>query len=258
MSGTADPPGAAVAVRAPVLRPPADGAERCADEDVLVWSADAAAVVTAAGRDHLLTPSLAVRIPAGLPFAVAPPVPGAAEPSRAELVRLGRPAVDGAGDTGWLGVGALLRELLLHLRDAPPGAVRDRAVAALHDAADPVLARELTVPAPADPRLAALLERLRAEPAAPHRLDDWADRLGVSPRTLSRLCADEIGVPFSQWRALVRVHVSLYPLAAGLGVAAVSRRVGYAATGAFIAAFRDALGVNPGRFARSPRLVAVR
>lgn len=227
---------AATALSAPVFHPASSRETR--DHDVLLWSADSAFVVEAHERDHLATTALAVLVPAGIEFAVAPL--GVGSIAEVHLGSTGREQV------AWFGVGSLLRELLIHLDGAPPGARRERAKAIVADAADPVDARELLVPCPTEPRLAILLAGLRADPGATNLAEDWAERLGVSVRTLSRLCAEQMQLTFGQWRSLVRTHASLYALARGVGVSAVARHVGYASTSAFIAAFRKDVGVSPG------------
>jgi AraC-like DNA-binding protein len=56
------------------------------------------------------------------------------------------------------------------------------------------------------------------------------------------------GVSFDRWRTDARLHAALLLLADRTPVAVAARRVGYSTPSAFIAAFRQALGVPPGAY----------
>lgn len=103
----------------------------------------------------------------------------------------------------------------------------------------------LSIPLPADPRLAALCHALLDDPASPHTLEDWAERVGASARTLARLFQRETGMGFTQWRQQVRLAEAVSRLAKGEPVALVSEQLGYASASAFTAMFRRALGATP-------------
>ncbi|PZG43422.1 AraC family transcriptional regulator [Spongiactinospora gelatinilytica] len=89
---------------------------------------------------------------------------------------------------------------------------------------------------------------LSRDPADPRTLADWADRLHVSAKTLQRDFVREFGMPYSRWRALLRLRASRV-LLANHQVAEVARRVGYATPSAFITAFTREYGCTPGRYA---------
>ncbi|MQA10304.1 MAG: helix-turn-helix domain-containing protein [Pseudonocardiaceae bacterium] len=203
----------------------------------LLWPDRSAAVVTVGAFDRLLVPELALWIPAGRPITV--------HPARGPGLRTIAVECPGFEPT-WLGVGSLLRELLCYLAGLPPGAPRRRAELAVADAADPVCEHRLSLPDVTDPALRTIQQSVRAHPALPHAVEEWARQLGVSSRTLSRRATAQTGLTFGQWRTLLRVHLSLYRLVAGAAVATVAREVGYESTGAFIVAFRQLLGTNPG------------
>jgi len=103
----------------------------------------------------------------------------------------------------------------------------------------------LRIPLPADARLAALCRALLDDPAAADTLDDWAERVGASARTLARLFQRETGMGFTQWRQQVRLAEAVSRLAQGEPVALVSEHLGYASASAFTAMFRRALGATP-------------
>ena len=96
--------------------------------------------------------------------------------------------------------------------------------------------------------IAGAAEQILADPAASHGLDSWADRLGVSSRTLTRLYRNETGMGFRGWVTTARVKCSIESLAEGASVAEAGRSVGYATTSAFGVAFRRVTGMTPGEF----------
>ncbi len=103
----------------------------------------------------------------------------------------------------------------------------------------------LRIPLPTDARLVALCRALLEDPAATDTLDDWAERVGASARTLARLFQRETGMGFTQWRQQVRLAEAVSRLASGEPVALVSEELGYASASAFTAMFRRALGSTP-------------
>ncbi|HTZ77750.1 MAG TPA: helix-turn-helix transcriptional regulator [Stellaceae bacterium] len=103
----------------------------------------------------------------------------------------------------------------------------------------------LSIPLPSDKRLMALCRALLDDPAAMETLDDWAERVGASARTLARLFQRETGMGFTQWRQQVRLAEAVSRLAQGEPVALVSEQLGYASASAFTAMFRRALGATP-------------
>jgi len=108
----------------------------------------------------------------------------------------------------------------------------------------------LHVPIPQDPRLAKICEAVIADTSADLTLDDWADRSGISRRTLTRMFRRETGQSFSAWRQRVRLLEALARLGAGESVTNVALDVGYDSPSAFTAMFRRELGAAPRRYLR--------
>jgi AraC-like DNA-binding protein len=106
----------------------------------------------------------------------------------------------------------------------------------------------LYLPQPQDRRLRAITAALCAEPASNDTLEQWAPRVGASARTLARLFVKETQLSFALWRRQLRLLVALEALAHGQSVTAVALDAGYHDTSSFIAMFRRALGVTPGRY----------
>ncbi|TMR88485.1 AraC family transcriptional regulator [Nonomuraea basaltis] len=180
---------------------------------------------------------------------------------------LDRPAV--------LAVGPLLRELIIAYTDdtaiepasadapagpatgdapAPPvravpadGGERGRLLAVLLDQLRRAPEQPFHLPAPEDPRLAAVCAILHRDPADDRTLARLAAEASTSERTLARLCRRELGMSFPQWRTQLRLHHALVLLADGTPVTAVAHRCGWASASAFIDVFRRAFGYTPGR-----------
>jgi AraC-like DNA-binding protein len=145
-------------------------------------------------------------------------------------------------------VGPLLAELIRHLADLTlPTAPRRRAEAVLRDLLVPVPVSTIHVPA-VSKRLALIAQSLTDDPADDRDLAAWGRLVGASSRTLARAFVAETGMTFGAWRTQVRLLASLPLLAAGMPVATVARRVGYATPSAFVAAFRRVTNTTPGAY----------
>ncbi|MFT3855090.1 MAG: AraC family transcriptional regulator [Ilumatobacteraceae bacterium] len=103
---------------------------------------------------------------------------------------------------------------------------------------------------PRDPRARAVAETILANPADGAELVEWAERLGVSGKTLARAFAADTGMTFGRWRTTARLHHARRLLHDGGLVVEVAAAVGYSTSSAFIAAYRQRLGITPGRDAR--------
>ncbi|GAA0548233.1 helix-turn-helix transcriptional regulator [Actinomadura livida] len=92
---------------------------------------------------------------------------------------------------------------------------------------------------------------LSHDPADPTRLDEWAERLRVSTKTLQRDFVREFGMPYTQWRTRLRLRAARVLLDSH-PVTKVAHQVGYASASAFITAFTKEYGQTPGRISTSP------
>ncbi|WUJ73987.1 helix-turn-helix transcriptional regulator [Kribbella soli] len=146
-------------------------------------------------------------------------------------------------------VSPLLRELLLAYTSGEDGAhsaERERLRGVLLDQLQQSDQRATYLPAARDPRLAAVCELLRRDPADNRTLAELGWEVGASERTLSRLCKADLGMSFPQWRTQLRLHEALRLLAEGESVTRVAHRTGRASASAFIDTFRRAFGHTPG------------
>ncbi|MFT2019851.1 helix-turn-helix domain-containing protein [Streptomyces sp. 796.1] len=209
----------------------------------LAWAKEGVLAVRAAGNTWILPPSMALWLPARTVHATGATGRAALlrslyfPPERCP-VRWERPTV--------VAVSALLRELIGTLADGSLGSgARGRAEAVVFDQLRPVSVTTVLAPLPRDPRAREVAAALRHHPADDRTLADWGRTVGTSARTLARAFVADTGLPFGQWRARLRLQAALPLLAAGAPVTAAARRVGYASTSAFVAAFRRTVGVPP-------------
>jgi AraC-like DNA-binding protein len=148
----------------------------------------------------------------------------------------------------------LLRELILEFGRLPGDYAVDgpggRMAEVILDRLGQLAEQPLNLPWPRDPRAQTVARALEAEPGDNRPLEDWAREAGASARTLARLFLGDCGLTFGQWRQRLRLLSSLERLGAGEAVTTVALDLGYGSTSAFIAMFREALGVTPGAYAR--------
>lgn len=144
-------------------------------------------------------------------------------------------------------VNAAVRQLLVHLaRTGMAPERRLRAQQVCIDMLEPSGSHVIMVPIPRDPRIGELVDSVLQNPTGEHSLEQWAEMLNVSTRTITRAFSSDVAMSFVQWRRLVRIRVACCLLADGKSVTTVGRRVGYATTSAFVAAFRKVVGCTPG------------
>jgi AraC-like DNA-binding protein len=109
------------------------------------------------------------------------------------------------------------------------------------------------LPLPGNPRLRRICERLIAEPASNDTLDDWADEVGASARTVARHFREETGMTFGQWREQLRLAEAMSKLAVDHPPARIAQELGYADVRTFSAMFRRAFGCTPQQFRQTVR-----
>ncbi|MDC0687325.1 MULTISPECIES: AraC family transcriptional regulator [unclassified Pseudomonas] len=151
-----------------------------------------------------------------------------------------------------LAVSPLLRELLLKATgfealyaERGPEA---RLIATLLDELCAAPVEDLHLPMPQDRRLRQLAQRLLADPASTAPIGEWARRIGMSERSMSRLLLQEVGMSFGRWRRQLHVILSLQRLAKGESVQAVALALGYESASGFVTMFRKAMGKPPARY----------
>lgn len=151
-----------------------------------------------------------------------------------------------------LGVNPLLRELIRNFGSLPveydEQGPHGRLVQVLLDQLSSAPVAGLMLPLPNDARLRKLCDALQAHPDSQESLLQWATRLDVSERTLSRLFTQQTGLTFRLWRQRLRLLSALPLLERGERVTDAALACGYDSLSAFIAAFGEQFGTTPGEF----------
>lgn len=103
---------------------------------------------------------------------------------------------------------------------------------------------------PRDARAARVAALLESNPGDARTLDDLCKGQGAGPRTIQRLFPLETGLTFERWRARLRHLHAVRLLGEGASVTDAAYASGYQSPSAFVAAFKQAAGVTPGRLRR--------
>lgn len=106
------------------------------------------------------------------------------------------------------------------------------------------------LPLPTDLRLGPLITRLQQQPDTDFSLNEWAQHLQTSEKTISRLFKQQTGLSFRLWRQRLRLLSALPLLEQQQPVTAVALACGYESISAFIHAFDQYFGCTPGEFFR--------
>ena len=106
----------------------------------------------------------------------------------------------------------------------------------------------LHLPMPSDKKLRNLCSLLADNPADERSLQDWADHIHISQRSLVRKFKAETGLTFSAWRQVARIMLAIQLLNKGDNVTSVALSVGYDSLSAFIAVFRQMTGASPSHY----------
>lgn len=151
-------------------------------------------------------------------------------------------------------VSPLVRAMLEHLRDHPPGEPRseeeERLLRVLVDQLAGATYMGSYLPTSDDPILGPVLRVLEAQPGDTRSLPELAREANTTERTLMRRCQRDLGMPFAEWRQRLRLVKAMPLLEAGRTVESVALDLGYGSASAFIVMFRRMLGVTPDEFRR--------
>ncbi|MFF0596388.1 helix-turn-helix transcriptional regulator [Streptomyces antibioticus] len=200
-------------------------------------------VVTACELDHVLTSSVALWLPAGVPHSArfTPDSLVISESFDAERYELpyDKPSMTHIDEPR--------RRLLLARRRSDRPAADDAAAFAELTGAEE---HRLPLPWPANPAARTVAEALLRDPADQRTAARWAQELYTSSTSLRRAFRTETGLAFTDWRTRTRLNRSLELLSEGHQVGVVATRVGFASTNGFILAFRQHFGRTPGAYVR--------
>ncbi len=153
-----------------------------------------------------------------------------------------------------LAIAPLPRVLLstLHQRgaDYPRDAAELRLFEVLVDELRQSQPQESYLPMSDDAQLGQVLQALQQDPASGRSLQQWADVVHSTERTLSRRCQRDLGMSFSEWTQRLRLLRALSLLQGRQSVHAIALDLGYSSASAFIAMFQRRMGDTPEAFRR--------
>ncbi|KIH81895.1 AraC family transcriptional regulator [Pseudomonas batumici] len=144
-----------------------------------------------------------------------------------------------------LAVTPLLRELIVRAVQGPEQARNPLIQQLMLEELAALENLPLHIPMPTDRRLQRICLALLEAPDHPNSLEDWAQQVGASTRTLARLFQQQVRMNFNAWRQQLRLMEALPRLIAGESVQHVAKVLGYGSARAFSSMFRRLLGDNP-------------
>jgi len=158
-------------------------------------------------------------------------------------------------------VSPLLRELILEAtKIVPPYHSQTRDGRLMRLVLDEIVQMQtlsFSLPSVSDPRLAVIENAIREHPDEQTTAAEWADRLGVNPKTIHRLFLQDTGLSFGRWRQHARLLRAVEMLARGERIIDIALEVGYRSSTAFSTMFQRQFGSSPSAFF-SDRSAAVR
>ncbi len=146
----------------------------------------------------------------------------------------------------------LLRELIAEAVTFPPlydeSGAEGRLINVLLDCLKTAKIAPLHLPVPEHGPISEIASHLKEQPADDTSLEDWADQLGTTSRTLARNFKKHTNMTFGQWRQQARLLEALSRLANNQPIAHIAQDLGYSSQSAFSAMFKKALGTTPGKY----------
>jgi AraC-like DNA-binding protein/mannose-6-phosphate isomerase-like protein (cupin superfamily) len=151
-----------------------------------------------------------------------------------------------------LGISPLMRSLLLEAVEIPlEYAVEGRdglIMALLIEELRRLPILPLSLPFPEDRELARRCRRFVKDPNPHETIDDWAENLGQSRRSFTRLFKRETGMSFAAWQRQACLFSALPRLVAREPITQIALDLGYESPAAFTTMFKKALGVPPSEY----------
>jgi len=221
-------------------------------EAQLVYAARGTMQVTTPKGRWLVPPDRAVWVPAGLPHAIDVLAEIEMRTLYFDLAWLKRERPGTHLKSEFVvRVSPLLQQAILALFDK--GGTSERSallirlvMLELHQAEDSTT----FIPLPQEARCRRAADIVLRQPAAAHEIEDLAQKVGTSGRTLSRLFSAETQLSFKSWCQRARIAAAIESLSteANVSVKQLAADLGYASVPAFSHAFRQVTGRTPTEF----------
>jgi AraC-like DNA-binding protein/mannose-6-phosphate isomerase-like protein (cupin superfamily) len=149
-------------------------------------------------------------------------------------------------------ISPLLREIIAQAVTFPPlydtDGAEGRLIRVLLDCLKTAPSTPLHLPVPDHGIIKTIANILKEKPDDTKTLENWADELGTTSRTLARNFKKQTDMTFGQWRQQARLLDALSRLADNQPIAHIAQDLGYSSQSAFSAMFKKALGVTPGQY----------
>lgn len=153
-----------------------------------------------------------------------------------------------------LAISPLLHALLIEAVDLPPECDADgragRIMALVTDEIRAAPTLPLSLPLPADERLARRCHRFIERPSAQETIDLWCRDPAVSRRTFTRRFQRETGLTFSAWQRRACILAALPRLLGGERITTLAFDLGYSSPAAFTTMFKHIMGAAPHTYRR--------
>lgn len=147
---------------------------------------------------------------------------------------------------------AFIKELILLLFEPTlvqhPSSHITHLLTVLRDQIEMASGYEIPLLIPKDKRLLSIFLQLKQHLDLPYTLKEWAQKVGASERTLSRICASEFKQSFSLWRQNIRLVLSLQRLDSDRSIQDIALELGYASDSAYIHAFKKLFNQTPRKY----------
>jgi AraC-like DNA-binding protein len=154
-----------------------------------------------------------------------------------------------------LHVSPLVHELVLRVTTMPIEYAEDgqdgKIVEALLGEIDWTFVHPVSLPSLRDEKLQRMESSLLKKPGDRATLTEWATRLNISPRTLTRLVLRETELTFQTWRDQIRTFVAIPMITDGKPLVEIADVLGYDTAWAFTAMFKRVTGKVPSRYSTS-------
>jgi AraC-like DNA-binding protein/quercetin dioxygenase-like cupin family protein len=151
-----------------------------------------------------------------------------------------------------LRISPMLSEMIQYLAGLPPvyeaNGPTDRLARVLLDQLCTMPREEMSLPMPEDARLRKISTAMMRDPSDRRTQTNWASELGMSDRTLNRLCTALTGLSFGRWRRQLQMIVALRELSGGATVQQVAYELGYESPSAFNTMFKKVFGKPPATY----------
>ncbi len=212
------------------------------------YSAEGVLTVLTDDGHFTAPPAMAVWLPPGVTHDIRP-----IGPAKFRSLYIAASEVVGMPDSCTvLSVDVLLRNLILEAAKLPrawdENGSDNRLMMVILDRIRCAKPAPLHLPLSSNPRLSAVTNALLSDPTDRRTIEQHGSRVGASGRTLARLFKQETGMTFGEWRRRRILLSALERLAEGVAVTTVALEMGYESPSAFIAMFRQNLGMTPTQY----------